>query len=182
MNVFKYLWLKFYDNYNKSPGHFWGWFISMLIFGLLGLHAPVAYKAVKEIPIDYGNIIISGSLSTFCIVTLIDNVLNIFSMPASKRKGNASFWLVVSIMLILFNSIFYSWSFDNSTTTLKYIILLVGIISGIISLLLYGFRIVEPEEDASVVSKEDNEEVTSPSGLSENEEFNPILKKPSNNG
>jgi hypothetical protein len=158
-------------NFKKSPGHFWAWFCFLFIIGLMGLWIPICYKWIKDLPYTIGNIIISGEFSTFAVVALIEGAINIFNMPPSKKKGWPSFYITISLLLILINLFIYYLSLDTNNGKLKVITLIISILSCVFAVLLYGFKNIDIEEDASIVTEEENKEIEA---NAQESETNPI--------
>jgi hypothetical protein len=148
---------RFITNYQKSPGNFWAWFSFLFILGLIGTWIPILYKWVKDIDFTFGNIIISGELSTFSIVALIEGAINIYNNPPSKKKGWPFFYMIISLFFVIMNSLFYYMTLDGTNNCkIKFLTLFSSILSCVLAVFLYGFKTIDLEEDADIVTIEEN--------------------------
>jgi hypothetical protein len=144
-------------HYRRHPRYFWGWLLGLIGGGLLGLWIPMALKIAKEEPIPFGMLTISGELSTFSIVVLIESVLTALGQPKSKRALPLA---VIALFMIVFNAVFYTLILTGTNTlTIKWIVLSWGGASVFFAILLYQFKKIDPEESAAAVVEKENQEI-----------------------
>jgi hypothetical protein len=165
----------FYDwlqSVKKNIGYFILWIILSLIFGLIGVWLPFLNDYSNETSIACGKIIINGSLSTYSIVILIDAIINVVSNPKIKKDYYLIALIVFTALIFLLNVVYYVKILDNKqTSTVKWITLWLGLISTLLSIYMYKYKKIDPDEGADAAIEEDNDRVKE---NSKNDNENPI--------
>ncbi|WP_143185868.1 hypothetical protein [Algoriphagus halophilus] len=160
---------------------FISWLILLVTFGLLGIWMPLIdnlfVNECRKIP--FNNIILSGSLSTFSIVILVEGLSNLFNVkPKGKSKlskGLKSITFGFTILIFTINVYLYGKSLDiNSIDTPKllvYSIILFGVISIGLATYLFCFRETNWELSADEYVNRQNSEIEE---SSDSDDDNPL--------
>src|SRR5258706_16292055 len=98
---------KWRENYLVKPLYFWGWVLLLTTLGLFGFWVPIIYNSVNEKAINFWNIVINGSLSSFSIVILVESLLTGLSLPKSEKANY--FLLVMTTLLIAIHCLIYGF-------------------------------------------------------------------------
>lgn len=173
MNFIKEVFYDWLQSVKKNKGFFILWIILSLGFGLIGVWLPFLNDYSNEVNIACGNIIINGSLSTYAIVILVDAIINVISNPKIKKDYYLIALILFTALVFLLNVVFYIKILDEvKTSTVKWITFWLGIISTFLSIYMYKYKKIDPEEGADAIIDDDNERVIE---SSKNETENPIL-------
>lgn len=157
----------------KNKWYFIAWFALTLILGLIGVWLPLLNDLSNEKKIVAGEIIVNGSLSTYSIVILIDGVINVISTPKFKKNNFLVVLIIVTFLILIFDIFCYTKIIDNiKTRFIKYMTLVLGILSTFLAIYMYKYKKIDPEEGADSVIEEDDERMIE---SSENDVENPIL-------
>lgn len=162
-----------YQSIKKNKGFFLLWLFLSIIFGLIGVWLPLLNDLSNENSIFFGKILINGSLSTYTIVILIESSINVFSNPKFKKNYFLITLIVFTFLIFSLNVFCYTKILDNvETAFVKWMTLSLGVTSTFLSIYMYKFKKIDPEEGVDVLIDEDNERVKD---NSQNDTENPIL-------
>lgn len=154
---------KFYDwleAVKKNIGFFILWLILTLLFGLIGVWLPLINDLSNENRINFGKIIINGSLSTYTIVILIEASINVFSSPKFLKNYYLISLIAFTFLIFSLNVFCYTKILDGKEGAfVKWMTFLLGLTSTILAVYMYKFKKIDPEEGADIAIEEDNERV-----------------------
>lgn len=167
---------KFYDwleSIKKNIGFFILWLVLTLLFGLIGVWLPVINDLSNEKTIQYGKIIINGSLSTYTIVILIEASITVFSNPRFLKNYYLITLITITFLIFLLNIFCYTKILDGKENSfVKWMTFILGVTSTILSIYMYKFKKIDPEEGADAAIEEDNERVLENAN---NDNENPVI-------
>ncbi len=167
---------KFYDwleSIKKNIGFFILWLVLTLIFGLIGVWLPIINDLSNEKTIEYGKIIINGSLSTYTIVILIESSITVFSNPRFLKNYYLITLITITFLIFSLNIFFYTKILDGKENGfVKWMTFILGITSTFLSIYMYKFKKIDPEEGADAAIEEDNERVLENAN---NDNENPVI-------
>lgn len=141
--------------YNKSRVAFWSWLLALLGLGLLGIWIPLGYMFANEVDkIPFGKLLVSGELSTFSIVIIIEGILMALAKPKQQRTNPV--WIVIGFLVLVFNAVFYAMCVSGTNTkTIKVLVLLLTLASIIIAVHHYMYKTIDFDSaiDAVIVDE-----------------------------
>lgn len=152
------------ESSRENKAKFFIWIIFITTAGLFGCWYPVIVNVLSEKPLMFGIIIINGSMSTFCLSMLMESMINMHSVPGSGKTEATntlrSFVLIISILVLLLNSIVYGMILtEHNTYNIKLFTIILTVITFLLASYLYFYRSNEWEKSVDKIYKDDDKKV-----------------------